>query len=271
MKMLLPSAEAFLKSKRGATLEEVEKEGDHDYKKAKDAAIRGILHGYILKDYKGTSFEEKFKDYMFTSGTEVCEWIGKTDYASYFNAIMNQFSMLVMNKDAIKYIIDYLNKSTRNRTQAIITLIFTKPEFFKDLPNFDEKTIDDHIEVFKSLSAIVEKMFKLIYAIINKHWTMQTPPNLDIERNFYKFWNAVKNDAAFSVLTKAVPDTIAWNASKHGGCSKSVNSKRIEFTSNDGTIVLTYSQFISRVRELYACTVALVKISLMITLNLKIF
>jgi hypothetical protein len=266
---MLPSVEAYLKSERGVTLQEVAKE-KHDYKKAKDMAIRGILHGSILKNYKETSFEEKFKDYLYSSGTETCEWIGKTGYDSYFNAVMNQVSKLVMNNDATKFIIDYLNKSTRTRSQAVMTLILTKPEFFKDLPKLDEKTVDDHIEIFKSLSGIVEKLFKLIYAVINKHWTTQKPPNLD-KKDFHEIWKAVKNDTGFNVLTKAVPDTIGWNASKHIGYSKSVGSKQVKFTSNDGTITLTYSDFISRVRELYACTLALVKISLMITLNLKIF
>lgn len=41
----LPSVEALLKSKRGVTLEEIEKE-KHDYTKAKDMAIRGILDGF---------------------------------------------------------------------------------------------------------------------------------------------------------------------------------------------------------------------------------
>jgi hypothetical protein len=152
-----------------------------------------------------------------------------------------------------------------------MTLILTKPEFFKDSPNPDEKTIDDHVEIFKSLSAMAEKFFKLIYAIINKYWTMPTPPNLDNDRDFYKIWKAVKNDATFNVLMKAVPDTIGWNASKHIGYNKSVGSKQVIFTSYDDTITPTYSDFISRVRELYACILVLAKISLMITLSLKTF
>ena len=266
---VLPTVEALLKSTRGVTLQEVEKE-DHDHEKAKAMAIRGILHGYIFKDYKGTSFEEKFKDYLYSSGTETCEWIEKTGYDAYFNAVMNQVSKLVMNNDATKFIIDYLNKSTRTRSQAVMTLILTKPEFFKDSPNLDEKAIEDHVEIFKRLSGISEKLFKLIYAVINDHWAMPIPPNLDTKR-FFEVWDAVRNDPAFNILAKAIPDTICWNASKHNGYTKFVGFKQVEFKSNEGSITLTYSDFISRVRELYACTLALTKISLMITFSLKNF
>lgn len=266
---VLPTVEALLKSTRGATLQEVEKE-DHDHEKAKAMAIRGILHRSIFKAYKGSSFEEKFKDYLYSSGTETCEWIGKTSYDSYFNAVMNQVSKLVMNNDATKFIIDYLNKSTRNRSQAVMRLILTKPKFFKDLPNLNEKTIDDHKEIFMSLSGIAEKLFKLIYAVINNHWAMPTHPNLDKKR-FFEVWDAVRNDPAFNILAKAIPDTICWNTSKHDGYIKFVSSKQVKFTSNEGTITLTYSDFIFRVRELYACTLALTKISLMIAYNLKNF
>ena len=126
---VLPTVEALLKSKRGVTLEDVEKE-EHNYEKAKAVVIRRILYEYIFKGYKGTSFEEKFKDYLYSSGTETCEWIGKTGYDFYFNAVMNQVSKLVMNNDAIKFIIDYLNKSTRTRSQTVMTLFLTKPNEF---------------------------------------------------------------------------------------------------------------------------------------------
>lgn len=264
----LPSVEALLKSRRGVTLRDVEKE-KYDYEKAKAMAIRGIFHAYILKEYKGTSFEEKFKDYLYSSGTEKCEWIGETDYASYFNAVINQISNLVKNKDATKFIIDYLNKNPNTRSQAIMTL-FTNPNFFKDSPNIDEKIIDDHIGISKSLSGVAEKLFKLTFAIINNYWTMRTPPNLD-KKDFFEVWKGVKKDPAFSILTKAVPDTIVWNASKHAGYTKLVGSKKVKFNANEGTISLTYSDFISRVRELYACTLALAKISLMIMFNLRNF
>jgi hypothetical protein len=266
---MLPFSEALLKSKRGVTLQELEKE-EHDLKKAKDIAIRGILHGTILKYYNGNSFEEKFKDYVYSSGTETCEWIRKTGYDSYFNVVTNQVSKLVMNKDATKYIVDNLNISTRSRSQAIMGLFLTKPDFIKDLPNFNEKVIEDHVEVFKRLSGVAEKLFKLIYAIMNSYWTMPTPPNLD-KMKFFEIWDAVRNDHTFNILAKAVPDTVCWNASKHDGYTKLVSSKQVKFKSNEGEITLSYSDFVSRVRELYACTLALTKISLIITFNLRRF
>ena len=67
-----------------------------------------------------------------------------------------------------------------------------------------------------------------------------------------------------STFTKPFPNTIYWNSSKHGGISKKVRTKEIEFKSNEGVKTLSYSDFISLVRELYACTLPLTKINLII-------
>ncbi|MGA9150789.1 MAG: hypothetical protein WBZ36_09435 [Candidatus Nitrosopolaris sp.] len=64
------------------------------------------------------------------------------------------------------------------------------------------------------------------------------------------------------MFTKPFPNTIYWNASKHNGITKNVGLRRIEFNSNDGNEILSYSDFVTLVRDVYACMIALVKINL---------
>jgi hypothetical protein len=265
---MLPFVEPLLKSKMGVTLQELEKE-DHDYDKAKAAIILGIFHGIIIKDYKGNSFEEKFKNYLYCSGTEKCEWIGKTDYPFYFHTLMNHVSKLIEDTDAIKFVNDYLKTNVKLRSQAVATIL-TKRRFFKDSSHLNEIAIDEHIDIFKSLSAIAEDYFKLIYAIINNYWTVKNIAKLE-KTEFYEVWKGIRKSPDYNLYTKSVPNTIYWNAAKHNKCFKNVSTKQIIFRSNDGNADLTYSDFISLVRDLYACTLTLTKISLMIRFHLKIF
>jgi len=50
-----------------------------------------------------------------------------------------------------------------------------------------------------------------------------------------------------------------------------VRSKEIEFNSNEGKVILTYSDFVLLVRELYACVLVLIKIGLIIRFRFKIY
>lgn len=50
-----------------------------------------------------------------------------------------------------------------------------------------------------------------------------------------------------------------------------MRSKEIEFKSNEGNAILSYSNFVSLVRELYACVLVLIKIGLIIIFLLKAF
>jgi hypothetical protein len=81
---------------------------------------------------------------------------------------------------------------------------------------------------------------------------------------FYTIWKELKDDEILSTFTKSFPNTIYWNASKHGGIRKKIRTKEIEFMSNEGGKRLSYSDFISLVRELYACALPLTKINLVI-------
>jgi len=82
--------------------------------------------------------------------------------------------------------------------------------------------------------------------------------------DFYKIWKKLKDDEVLNTFTKPFPNTIYWNASKHGGISKKVRTKEIEFKSNESVKRLSYSDFISLVRDLYACALPLTKINLII-------
>jgi hypothetical protein len=68
-----------------------------------------------------------------------------------------------------------------------------------------------------------------------------------------------------STFTKPFPNTIYWNPSKHGGVNKKIRTKEIEFKSNEGVKRLSYSDFISIVRKLFACALTLTKINLVIS------
>ena len=66
------------------------------------------------------------------------------------------------------------------------------------------------------------------------------------------------------VFTKPFPNTIYWNALKHNKFRKNVGSCETEFRSNSGRRILNYPDFRSLIRELYACTLVLTKINLML-------
>jgi hypothetical protein len=75
----------------------------------------------------------------------------------------------------------------------------------------------------------------------------------------------------YSVFTKPFPNTIYWNESKYSRVTKKVRSKEIEFNSNEGNAILSYSDFVLLVRELYACVLVLIKIGLIIRFSFKIY
>jgi len=64
------------------------------------------------------------------------------------------------------------------------------------------------------------------------------------------------------VFTTPFPNTIYWNASKHNGVTKNVGLRQIQFSSNDGNETLSYCDFVTLVREVYACMIALIKMKL---------
>lgn len=82
---------------------------------------------------------------------------------------------------------------------------------------------------------------------------------------FFDVWNDLKNDDERKLFTKPFPNTIYWNASKHNGITKKVNDKSVTFISNEGEKTISYEDFIQLVRELYACTVILIKTNLILT------
>jgi hypothetical protein len=134
------------------------------------------------------------------------------------------------------------------------------PEHFLYPSRIDETIIDEHIEIFRELGAIAEGYLKLIYGIKHNCHTNQDLEKLD----FHHIWKNLKQDSNFGVFTKPFPNTIYWNALKHNKFRKNVGSCEIELRSNNGRRILNYSDFRSLIRELYACTLVLTKINLML-------
>lgn len=103
----------------------------------------------------------------------------------------------------------------------------------------------------------------MIYGLKHK-----CPSNNKLERlKFFDIWEDLKQDADLGVLTKPFPNTIIWNSVKHNKFNKAVSSKKIEFRSNEGSADMSYADFKSLVRDLYACAIVLSKINLLIMLQ----
>jgi hypothetical protein len=249
----MPLVEGLLKETRGVTFEEIEKEA-YDYERLKRVALQGLFDGNILKGYKGNTFEEKFNNYLYTSGIERCKWITKTGYRIYYQTFCNHISKLNSDRDAISLINKFVKEGGKSTTQAL-TKILVKSKFFEDSPRIDETIIDEHIEIFRESGAIAEGYLKLIYGI--KH-------NCHTNHICFIIWKNLKQDSNLGVFTKPFPNTIYWNALKHNKFRKSVGSCEIEFRSNNGRRILNYPDFRSLIRELFACTLVLTKINLML-------
>jgi hypothetical protein len=142
-------------------------------------------------------------------------------------------------------------------------MIRTKEKFFKNPSKIDEITVDEHLDIFRESAAITENYFKLIYGIKHNYNTDQEIEKLE-KAKFSDIWKDIKDDINFKLFTKPFPNTIYWNASKHSGITKKVTLKQIEFRSNEGDKTLSYDDFATLVRELYACMIALLKINLII-------
>jgi hypothetical protein len=258
----------FLKEQRGITLNELDKE-KFEYEKAKEKAYFGILDGLIIKTYKGDSFEEKFNNYLYYSGIEQCEWITNTTYDLYYQTLSNILSTNTSNTNMINFIGRFIKRKMKSTTQGIAK-IQTKWKFFRNIQTLDEITIDEHLETFRELAAIAENYLKLLYGIKNNYSTDQEMERLE-KTKFHDIWNDIKINTNFNLFIKPFPNTIYWNASKHAGITKKVSLKEIEFKSNDGTKALSYRDFISLVRELYASTLVLVKMNMIVRSNNKAF
>ena len=196
---------------------------------------------------------------------EDCKWIKKTEYSNYYKKLNEMLSKTITNLDTIEYINTYSKHKIKATTQAI-TKINTKENFFNNNTNVNEKTIDEYIEIFRELCSVIEGRLKLLYGIKYKYNPKQIT-NLE-KTSLFDVWKDLKNDTDMKLFTKPFPNTIYWNASKHNGITKRVNDKSISFTSNEGDKAISYEEFIQLVRELYACTIILVKINLMLTFHI---
>jgi hypothetical protein len=258
---MLPFAEQLLMNTRGVTLKDLENE-EINRERAKIAVIKGIFDGEVLKNYSGS-----FADYLYHSGTEQCKWISNTHYDDYFQALSNLALKVATELDKLLFIGDFTKRKIRSTTQ-MAAKISTKKRFFEDRKDYTESIIDEHTEIFRELGAIVENQLKLLYGIKHGYKGIGLAEKLE-QKKFYNIWQDLKDDVNFKIFTIPFPNTVYWNASKHGGITKRIRQKELEFKSNEGEILLSYTEFITTVRELYACSIVLGKINLMIMHKVK--
>jgi hypothetical protein len=157
----LPLVEEILMKSRGVTLRDIEKE-ERNYEKGKQAAMIGILDGLILKDYKGNTFKEKFKNYIHDPGIEP-KWLQTTDYDRYLQILLDFVSKISSNT-VLQFAFNYKSKKLVPISQGIVRVL-NKEMFFRDVLTLDEKTIDETLEIFRELGAIAEHHLKLLYAM----------------------------------------------------------------------------------------------------------
>ena len=265
---LLALGEKLLEEKRGVTLKDLENE-PFDHEKVKGIVLLGLFHGFILRDAKGKSFEEKFENYLYSSSIERCEWIEHTGYNNYYQSLFSLVSKICINTNKIKFVFDFSKLKLQSTSQGI-TKIQTKRSFFKSNIRMTETTVDEHLDIFRELGAVTETFLKMLYGIKYNYTTTEQIQKLE-KKEFYEIWKDLRDDSRFNLFTKPFPNTICWNASKHNGVFKIVGKKEIEFKSNEGSRTLSYRDFFSLVREIYACIIVLLKITLMIRFQTKIY
>jgi hypothetical protein len=222
-----------------------------------------ILHTLIITSSTHTenpSFYSKFHEYTKYIGITNCEWISKTNYDGYFNKFLEIGSQINNDKDKLKQV-SYLNNKEISMFQAFVR-VQSKDLFFKN--DIDDRVINQCIEVFRELSSICENYLKFLYLV--KH---ANTPHKNIEKlEFYHVWKDLSGDAQFKIFTSPFPDTDILNASKHLGIQQMVDTQNISYQSNrlSVPIQISYEAFIKLTRELYACTITLTKIKLILLL-----
>jgi hypothetical protein len=257
---LEPFAEWLLMMTRGVSLQDLERE-NIDREKAKKAVIKGIFDGLIIRNYHGTSFDNRFGDYLYRSGTEHCPWIRDTHYDDYYKTLSNLTSRFVSRPDTLLFIGDFTRRKIKSHTQTVAKMS-TRRNFFTERHTINASLADEHIEVFRDIGAIAENYMKLLFGI--KHdYGMELTDKLE-KTEFHLIWKDLKDDKDFKIFTLPFPNTVYWNASKHAGITKRVKQKELEIKSNEGNMSISYSYFVALVRELYACCIVMGKVNLMI-------
>jgi len=253
--------------KRGITLKDLENE-KIDNEKAKKWFIKGILHGEILNSYEGDTFEKKFSNYVYLSGIVQCQWIKSTNYDVYYQNLSSIIPRITSDSNLQNFVNIFLNANDKSVSQKIMK-ITSKSRFFEGRSKMDEFFIEEYVDIFKELSALSERYLKLLYGVAHNY----SPNQIVVlqKKRFYEIWDDLRNNSEFAIFTNTIPNTVYWNASKHGGVEKVVRSKEIRFKSNEGEEVVSYSNFVSFVRDLYALTIVLIKIKLMIVLSIRTF
>ena len=115
---------------------------------------KGIFHGSILMGYHDPNFEAKYEDYLRRSGAERCLWISKTDYNTYYKILYDFVSKIRSDKQTLYFMSEFTKRKLYSTTQHLAK-IYTMGKFFQDKA-IDEALIDEHIDIFRDLGAILE-------------------------------------------------------------------------------------------------------------------
>jgi hypothetical protein len=179
----------------------------------------------------------------------------------------NPLSILVTLFQSKKYqsnlIVNILIKEKEISSTQGMVRIQTKNEFFKDNLTINESLIDQHLEIYRELVSIAENYIKFLYLFKYPSKSFET-----INKTyFFSIWDDLKNDSELKIFVTPFPNTICFNASKHNGISKNVVDHIMEFNANEGPFSISYEEFIKMVRELYADSIVLMKIKLILILE----
>jgi hypothetical protein len=226
------------------------------------SSILGVLILRNTTEMKNCSFYLKFQKYVKLIGISNCEWINKTRYDNYFAEYLDLAFEIYNDHDKLRQV-NYLDNKQTAMFQTITRIEFMNL-FFSNTAEIDDLLVDQHINIFRDLCAVFENYTKFLYLVKNVN---NLPKNVeDIE--FHKIWKNLKDDNKFITFASPLPNTDILNASKHLGIHRKIDNQKLSYQSNrlPKPLEITYQDFVNITRELYACTITLVKIKLILIL-----
>ena len=147
------------------------------------------------------------------SGIEHCSWIEETDYDVYYQTLHNFVSQTNFDTDTLVFINKFIKRKLYSTTQHLAK-INRNQKFYRRTVKINEVTVDEYVEIFGELGAILENYLKLLYGILHNYRTDKEIEQLE-KTIFYDIWKGLKSDSGFKSFTsKSFPNTIYWNASK---------------------------------------------------------
>jgi hypothetical protein len=250
--------------KKGVKIEETSIDTDQK-NLLKIQLLSSILSILILRntvEMQSSSFYLKFQTYIKMIWVSESEWIDNTQYDDYFNEFL-KLAYEIYNDNNKRKQVNYLDNKQTAMFQTI-TRIQSMNLFFSNNAQIDDFLVDQYIIIFRDLCAVFENYAKFLYLIQNVN---NLPKNIE-NKDFYDVWKNLRDDNKFKIFVSPLPNTDILNASKHLGVHRIVKTQNLSYTSNrmPNPVEISYQDFINLTRELYACTITLVKIKLILIL-----